>query len=160
MVLVNHLKLLFLKVFSKMYADDDEVHLLPPLPGLHGDVALGVQGGAGFLSFWLFCQPWKGGPNLVARLYTQLPAADKPWVNVRHPPWANRPPQFLLEGPKDTQSLSWKGSSLTNSSQNRQRTELSSVVCDFETSKCKLPFTWASKIKENRGFVSVYILYI
>ena len=57
MVLVNHLKLLFLKVFSKMYADDDddgqddEAHLLPPLPGLHGDVALGVQGGAGFLSF-------------------------------------------------------------------------------------------------------------
>ena len=57
MVLVNHLKLLFLKVFSKMYADDDddgqddEVHLLPPLPGLHGDVALGVQGGAGSLSF-------------------------------------------------------------------------------------------------------------
>ena len=57
MVLVNHLKMLFLKVFSKMYADDDddgqddEVHLLPPLPGLHGDVALGVQGGAGLLSF-------------------------------------------------------------------------------------------------------------
>ena len=74
MVLVlNHLKLLFLKVFSKMYANDDddgqddEVHLLPPLPGLHGDdVALGGQGGASLASDFSE-RKW---PDLPARLYT------------------------------------------------------------------------------------------
>ena len=47
--------------------DDDDVDLLPPLPGLHGDdVALGGQGGASLASDFSE-RKW---PDLPARLYT------------------------------------------------------------------------------------------